>query len=373
MKRFFQSKWFRIPFFTLTFAFALIGFFLTGSYLAIKMKWTNDSGIVDANNRYFSEMQDKYDQSFRKIKDKAKYEDHEALHRILILNKYYPKNAAFILHAYRKNHNAEEILRMLDAVDIELKNDKAYSKEVATYFFDKKHRKPSMKHESVYEWMNIVEWQTFKEAVAKDKKLIDSAANLTGVEPRLIVACLVGEQIRLFNSGREAYKKWIGPLKILSVESQFSFGVTGIKEHTAKEIERLLKDRTSVYYLGEKYEHLLDINTSDSSGQRIARLTSYKNHFYSYMYAAVFLKQVKMQWERAGFPIDKRPEILVTLFNVGFPQSEPKSNPRVGGSTIQIRDKKYSFGAIGYQFYYSGELYDIFPFKSRKFDWNDEV
>jgi hypothetical protein len=318
-------------------------------------------------------MQDKYDQSFRKIHDKVNYDDHEALHRILILHKYYPKNAEFILHAYRKGHNPEEILRMLDAVDIELKENKSYSKEIATYFFNKKHRKPSVKHESAYEWMNIAEWQTFKQAVVKDKKLIDSAALLTGVEPRLIVSCLVGEQIRLFNSGREAYKKWIAPLKILSVESQFSFGVTGIKEHTAKEIERYLKDRKSVYYLGKKYEHLLDIQGSDTSGERIARLTSFKNHFFSYLYAAIFLKQVKMQWEKAGYPIDNRPEILVTLFNVGFPQSQPKSNPRVGGSTIQIRDKKYSFGAIGFQFYYSGELYELFPFKSKKFDWNDEI
>jgi hypothetical protein len=183
---------------------------------------------------------------------------------------------------------------------------------------------------------------------------------------------LVGEQIRLFNSNRESYKKWIGPLKILSVESQFSFGVTGIKEHTAKQIEGHLKNPASVYYLGKKYEHLLDFKGGDSTGvagERISRLTDYHNHFYSYMYAAIFLKQVKMQWQRAGFPIDNRPEILATLFNVGYPQSQPKKNPQVGGSTITIYEKPYSFGAIAYQFYYSGELFDIFPFEKTKFDW----
>ena len=77
--------------------------------------------------------------------------------------------------------------------------------------------------------------------VKKDKHLIDSVATLTGVEPRLIVSVLVGEQIRLFNSSREAYKKWIGPLKILSVETTFSLGVTGIKPFTAQTIERNLK------------------------------------------------------------------------------------------------------------------------------------
>ena len=221
--------------------------------------------------------------------------------------------------------------------------------------------------------MNISEWQDFKIAVAKDTHLIDSVAKVTGVEARLIVACLVGEQIRLFNSNREAYKKWIGPLKVLSVESQFSFGVTGIKEHTAQKIEGYLKNPSSEYYLGEKYENLLDFNTADTTKERLDRLTSYRNHFYSYMYAAVFLKQVKVQWERAGYPIENRPEILATLFNVGFPQSKPKSNPKVGGSTIKIYEKPYTFGAIAFQFYYSGELFELFPIQTKKFDWDEKV
>jgi hypothetical protein len=216
--------------------------------------------------------------------------------------------------------------------------------------------------------MNISEWQDFKIACAKDKKLIDSVAELTGVESRLIVSCLVGEQIRLFNSKREAYKKWIGPLKILTVESQFSLGVTGIKEQTAIDIEKNLHDPKSIYYLGDKYIHLLDFKTDNLLNERVKRLVDYKNHYYSYMYAAIFLKQVKVQWEKAGFPIDNRPEILATLFNVGYPQSKPKRNPRVGGSTIKIYDKPHSFGAIAYEFYYSGELYDIFPFKEKRFD-----
>lgn len=373
LKRFFRSKWFKIPFYTFLVGFALIGFFLTASYAAIKLKLTDDSGIVDSNNRYFNDIKDKYNQSFKKDTANADYTEYEALNRILILNKFYPKNAQYILHAYQTGNNEEEVLRMLDAVDLSLKNQKMYMKEVYKYNFSKKHRSRKHKKDSVYEWMNIAEWTTFKEAVAKDKHLIDSVANVTGVEARLIVSCLVGEQIRLFNSNREAYKQWIGPLKILSVESQFSFGVTGIKEHTAQKIERLLKDPTSEYYLGPEYEHLLNFKTEDPEQERMDRLTSFRNHFYSYMYAAIFLKQVKVQWEKAGYPIDTRPEILATLFNVGFPQSKPKSNPRVGGSTIKIYEKPYSFGAIAYQFYYSGELYDLFPYKASKFDWNEEI
>jgi hypothetical protein len=293
-----------------------------------------------------------------------------------VLNDFHPKNAQYILSVLEQNGDEREVLRMLDAVDLQLKENKAYQKAVGELKSKQRAQKQKVSGLSVFEWMNISEWQDFKIAVAKDKALIDSAARVTGVEARLIVACLVGEQIRLFNSKRETYKKVIGPLKILSVESQFSFGVTGIKEHTAKNIEGHLRNPNSIYYTGQEYEHLLDFVATDTASiavERIERLTNFRNHYYSYLYAAIFLKQVKVQWERAGYPIDGRPEILATLFNVGYPQSVPKSNPKVGGSTIKIYEKPYSFGAIAFQFYYSGELYDLFPFEKRKFDWDEEV
>lgn len=375
MKRLFKSKWFKIPFYTLTFAFAAIGFFLTVSYAAIQMGWTKEGGIVDSNNRYFQEMQDKYNQDFKVDSATMVQKRYEALERIIVLNEFYPQNAQYILSVLQKGTDSYEVIRMLDAVDLQLKDNKSYQKALSKIKFNAKRTK-EVTTLSAFEWMNIAEWKTFKEAVSKDKKLIDSVAKQTGVEGRLIVSCLVGEQIRLFNSSREAYKKWIGPLKVLSVESQFSFGVTGIKELTAKNIEQHLKDPSSIYYLGSKYEGLLDFQGQDTATinkERIDRLTDFHNHYYSYMYAALFLKQVKMQWEREGFPIDKRPEILATLFNVGYPQSKPKSNPRVGGSTIKIYEKPYSFGAIAYQFYYSGELFDLFPFEKKKFDWNEKA
>jgi len=363
----------RIPYKVCLFIFAAIGFFLTVSYAAIQLGLTNEDGIVDSNNRYYHEMHDKYNQDFKIDSTTMVKRRFEAMERIVILNEFYPTNAKYVLSVLQKGADETEVLRMLDAIDIQLKDNDGYSTAVAEWK-SKSKTHGTVTALSAFDWMNIAEWRTFKEAVAKDKKLIDSVANQTGVEGRLIVSCLVGEQIRLFNSSREAYKKWIGPLKVLSVESQFSFGVTGIKEHTAKQIESHIKDPSSVFYLGKECENLLDFvgqDTATINKERIDRLTDFHNHYYSYMYAALFLKQMKVQWEKAGYPIDKRPEILATLFNVGYPQSKPKKNPRVGGSTIKIYEKAYSFGAIAYQFYYSGELYDLFPFKKRRFDWND--
>jgi hypothetical protein len=343
---------------------------LTGIQVAHQLKLTNDGGHVDVNDRYFHSIKHKYNQEFRIRKDTSSFEikDFEVYHRILILNRYYPKNAAYIMHAFQESKNEAETMQMIHAAEMYLKKNQKYREEIKKYKQSK--YTSSRKKKSIFDWMNISEWGDFKEAVAKDKRVIDSVANMTGVESRLIVSVLVGEQIRLFNSKREAFKKWIKPMKILSVESQYSFGVTGIKELTAINIEKHLKNSASKFYLGSAYEHLLDYKTEDTLKERLDRLIDYRNHFYSYMYAAIFIKQVKMQWERAGFPIDDRPEILATLFNVGYWQSVPKQKPRVGGSSIKIYDKVHSFGAISYEFYYSGELFDLFPFKPKRFDWN---
>lgn len=366
----FRKKWIRIPLIIFTLLFAVIGFGLTAAYVAIEYGFTNQSGDVDHNHRYFQAISDKYKNNDQDSTANDFYK-YDALNRILILKKYHPKNANSILQILETSQNEVEVLRMLDAVDLLLKKNAPYMAEVKQYKESKYKSKAKKSYRNVFEWMNTSEWADFKIAVEKDKELIDSVSRLTGVESRLIVSCLVGEQIRLFNSDREAYKKWIGPLKILSVESKFSLGVTGIKDLTAQKIEGYLKDSSSVYYIGKEYEHLLDFKTTEIQQERFDRLTSFRNHFYSYMYAAVFLKQVKVQWERAGYPIAHRPEILATLFNVGFPQSVPKSNPKVGGSTILIKEKPYTFGAIAYQFYYSGELYDLFPFEKQKFDWDE--
>ncbi|MFZ9846981.1 MAG: hypothetical protein ACO3EE_02370 [Flavobacteriales bacterium] len=361
-------KWWKITYKTIIVLFALVGLFFTGTYLALQFKLTNDKGAVDSNNRYFDEIKDKYNQSFKRDTAKTAKKSYEVLQRALILNKYWPINAELIIAAYQMSNNEKEALRMIDATELHLQNNKNYLTEVAELNKKLKETARLDSNGSIFEWMNISEWTDFKFAVAKDKALIDSVAKQTGVEPRLIVSVLVGEQIRLFNSKREAYKKWIGPLKILSVETKFSLGVTGIKDFTAKRIEAYIKDSTSKFYLGKPYEHLLDFKTDSVDRERFDRLTSCKSHYYSYMYAALFMKQMKVQWEKAGFPIDERPEILATLFNVGYEQSQPKSNPRVGGSSITINEKIYSFGSIAYEFYYSGELFELFPFKTKKFD-----
>jgi hypothetical protein len=216
---------------------------------------------------------------------------------------------------------------------------------------------------TTYRWLATPEWVVLKVALVKDREPILKASALAQVSPRLLVSMLVVEQLRLYNSDREVYKQVFAPLKILGVQSKFSWGIMGLKEETAKQIEANLKDSSSPYYLGPNYEHLLDFTTTDQTSERFNRLVDQHNHYYSYLYSALGLKQLMAQWQRAGYNINDRPEILATLFNLGFAKSVPKAEPQVGGAEIEIGEAKYSFGGLAFEFYYSSELIDIFPWQ----------
>lgn len=211
-------------------------------------------------------------------------------------------------------------------------------------------------------WLKTEEWSVLKSAIIKDEETINLVAKQVNFPARLIVAMLVGEQMRLYNSEREIYKKAFAPLRILGVQSQFSWGVMGMKEETAKRVEENLKDKESLFYLGPNYEHMLDYSSGlDIRAGRFERLVDEKNHYYSYLYTALYLKQLIIQWEKSGYDISQRPEIIATLFNIGFEKSIPKNDPQVGGAELEISGQKYSFGRLAYQFYYSGELAEYFP------------
>lgn len=210
-------------------------------------------------------------------------------------------------------------------------------------------------------WSQTTEWQTLKVAISKDSNLINGVSAITNVPSRIIITPLVVEQLRLYNSERDVFKQFFQPLNILGSQTQFSWGIVGFKELTAKEVEDNLKNPKSPYYLGTQYESLLDFQTTDKYAERFKRLTDSKNHYYSYLYTALYIKEIEAQWKNKGFNIDNKPEIIATLFNIGFEHSIPSQNPQVGGAEIDISSSKYSFGGLGGEFYYSNELTDLFP------------
>lgn len=367
-------RWWRKLFDVVILLFAMAGFAIIGAWGVYKLGLTNNRGAVDRNTRYMlsiSEIPNVQDSTLTDRQVQARWMMQYA--RLAVFSKFYPVNARLITEAVQYSHDPMMVERMLAACSMYIDEDPDYHRLVAEVESILR-RQPQQQRENVIPWMDSPEWEALKVAITKDKDLIIEAGRLTGVEPRLIVGCLIGEQIRLFNSNREAFKRYLGPVKVLNVQSQFSYGVNGIKLSTAKAIEDHLKDPSSPFYMGPRYEHLLDYTVEEQHilDERYNRLVDYRNHLYSYLYTACILHQTMLQWQRAGYDISDRPDILFTLFNVGFSQSVPKPDPVCGGSHIKVADRTYTFGAIGFDFYYSGELAEFFPYWRKHFIPGDE-
>lgn len=211
-------------------------------------------------------------------------------------------------------------------------------------------------------WNESPEWAVVAGGLEKDAPLIERVARETGVDARLIAAVVIPEQIRFFTSEREVFKRYFEPLKILGSLSQFSLGVSGIKQETARKVEEHAKDPSSPFYPGPDAARLLAYNDSIAHDAELYnRLTNDKDHYYSHLYTALYLKEIMAQWERAGFDISSDADALVTLFNIGFENSNPNPDPKAGGASITVGGRSYAFGQLGGDFYRSDELLDSFP------------
>jgi len=201
--------------------------------------------------------------------------------------------------------------------------------------------------ESTCSWNQTREWTAVSGGLDKDSAVIARVSQETGVSALLIASVVVPEQIRFFTSEREVFKRYFEPLKVLGSLSQFSLGVSGIKQETANQIEAYANDPTSLYYPGSSYASLIAYKSgANHDSELYSRLTDDKNHYYSYLYTALFIKEIESGWARSGYPIDSRPDIIATLFNIGFQNSNPKADPQVAGAPITVGGKTYSFGEL---------------------------
>ncbi len=367
------------------------GLLLAGGFVGMRLGWTNAQSAIDPQSTAYetnavpaeapSDTVNTTNDA-QIIEDDA--EDKVAIARrqkllcgIRALQERHAYNAQLIAHSYTKTGStviAEKMLRAVDLAEPEQVSasvSESCLRETSPLIDRGQPSLAGVASESgvrtqdvgIFPWMNADEWQTLQSAITKEAPIINQAALAAGIEPRLLVACLVAEQTRLFHSSRDLFKKFFQPLKILGNATQFSLGVMGMKEATAKQTEAYLTDATSPFYPGPGKADLIMVPAGQDADQlRLARLTDDQDHSYNYLYAALYIRELSEQWRRAGYPIQYRPEIIGTLYNVGFRHSNPKAHPEVGGALIQAGDRKYTFGSLAYEFYYSGELLDEFPY-----------
>jgi hypothetical protein len=365
-------KWLKYTYLTAVHILAGVACFLILTALAVKFKWTNDSGNVDVNNRYYESMANQYGNTSKKDSATLAKDEYLMFQKLGVVARFYPQNAKIIVNAYQRDKNIYTALRMLDAIEVQLKDNREFIAAIKSIKKDAK-----IKAESVYQWSNYKAWKQFCKTLAKDKRAIDSVSRLTGVESRIIILCVVAEQLRMFNSGREKFKQYVYPYSRLILPSNRGYGVSGILEHTALRIERTLFSPNDPFYPGDYFQKIINVRDSfpevvndtitAHKHKTIQRLIKGGDHYYSYLYTALLMRQFQAHWEREGFTLSNRPEVLGTLFNLGYQKSKPKTNPQVGGSTFKVGEKEYTFGGLCFEFYYSGELQDEFPITGRGF------
>lgn len=379
-------KFIKVTYLVLVNIFAAIGLLFVGVFFAIRLKITDVSGTVDSLSQQFQTQNesitvqgvssssaalsdlDQQIQSLTKSRE-LKVNNLCALNELSYIA---PQNVKKIIDVQKQTASDDIVSKMIFAVETHLSNQEEFNQNLKTCLQNFNpdlvnidvisNQVQYLNSQNIFDWPNKKEWADVAASITKDKNIINQAASVAKIEPRLIVSSLMVEQLRLFYSQRELYKKYFEPLKILANSNKISLGVMAIKEETATAVENHLRDPSSPYYLGPELAHVLDYPAdADVAKVRYDRLTAY-NHYYNYLYGALYLKQMLNQWERAGFNISHRPEIVGTLFNVGFPQSKPNANPKVGGSTVKIDQTNYTFGRLAYEFYFSGEMVDIFPY-----------
>jgi hypothetical protein len=360
--------------------FALIGFSLTAIFIATYFHLTDVFGTIDASSKIFNKANQKYSESSlysvlgastQNTSDSSLFQKSLANKLqnycyISVISNFASDNAYKINEIYFQTKSDRIIANMVNAVQIRKQQDSIFSEAINKCDNNTFSLIPIANASdlgNVFPWVNDQETlKILTNAVVKDKDKIEKAAKVARIEPRLLISPLFVEQWREFTTERELFKSVFQPLQVLASSTNFSLGVMNIKQDTAEEIEQNLKNPQSPFYLGQEFEHLLDFSTEDQNKERVERLSSYKDHYYSYLYGALYIAEFEKQWKNSGFDISNRPEIISTLFNIGFKYSKPKINPEVGGAEIDVGNTKYTFGGLSYEFYYSAELTTDFPY-----------
>jgi hypothetical protein len=109
-----------------------------------------------------------------------------------------------------------------------------------------------------------------------------------------------------------------------------SIGFCQIKLKTAYWIEKTLSDTLSAFYPGFEYVNILSV--SNNTVELIQKL---QKDSLNILYAAAYLRIIQSYWQKAGFPIDRRSDIIGTLYSTGLfypsgevrrPNAHPKAN-----------------------------------------------
>ncbi|HNY32550.1 MAG TPA: hypothetical protein PKO15_16810 [Fibrobacteria bacterium] len=199
-----------------------------------------------------------------------------------------------------------------------------------------------------FAWSRTDIWDSTLQALRKDREAILMASRETGLSPRMVALPALCEQMRRAETFRDQYKRVFS--KFIPT-GNLSMGVTGIKPETLRRI---------VPWCDPRFLPWID-SVSDETIRK--RLEDKDDHRWSYLYAATCLSAIRRKWlSEAGIDLAHRPEILLTVYNIGVHKCPPNREPQPGGAVFKLGGAEYTFGTFAWEFFWSGRALDELPF-----------
>lgn len=159
--------------------------------------------------------------------------------------------------------------------------------------------------------------------IKNNYKLIILSANKFLINPKILSSIIYVERTLNYSWKDEALDNLLAENGLNS-----SIGFCQIKMKTAYWIEVQLSDSTKEYFPGNEYKNILKI--SKSPDEIIDKLNI---DSLNILYAAAYLRIIQSRWNKAGFSIDNKTEIVGTLYSTGLfyrdgLERKPNLNPK---------------------------------------------
>ena len=178
--------------------------------------------------------------------------------------------------------------------------------------------------------------------IIERKEMIASASEIFDVNPAYLSAIIYTERTKNYDWTDEAFDEVIA-----RVGQNSSLGFAQVKMKTAYFIEKQLSDSTSKFYCGRKYENILEVSKTP-----YLLIEKLKNDSLNILYAAAYLRVIQSFWSINGYSIDKKAEIIGSLYQLGlfYPNGkvrEPHFYPKENEFGAKVRESSVLFKHFG--------------------------
>jgi len=164
------------------------------------------------------------------------------------------------------------------------------------------------------------------------------------IDPNLVIACVLGEQVRIAVQGRAKLKQALMWTPMLLRSSQVSLWLWWIKVNTSKKIAR---DAIFNWY---GYHMQNDIYMKDYE----IREALINDDKFNAKYSTYLVKNILVRRENDWYDISNNPWVVGTLYNMwNNVKKIPHKDPQIWGTVMVISWKQYTYwDVVAWMFYH---------------------